>query len=52
MKFNCFGGLQRMWPVRALGMGEEIKSVWIDKNCEKGQVRNQIANIQRQFTIS
>jgi len=41
-----------MWPVRALGMGEEIKSVWIDKNCEKGQVRNQIANIQRQFTIS
>jgi hypothetical protein len=43
MKFNCFGGLQRMWPVRAMGMGEEIESVWIDKNCEMGQVRNQIA---------
>ena len=36
MKFSCFGGLQRMWPVRAMGMGEEIESIWIDKNCEMG----------------
>jgi hypothetical protein len=43
MKFSCFGGLQRMWPVRGMGMGEEIESVWIDKNCEMGQMRNQIA---------
>jgi len=32
-----------MWPFRAMGMGEEIESVWIDKDCEKGQMRNQIA---------
>jgi len=43
MKFSCFGGLQRMWPVRAMGMGGGVESVWIDKNCEMGQMRNQIA---------
>lgn len=40
MKFSCFGGLQRMWPARAMAMGEETESVWIDKNCEMGYMGN------------